>query len=140
MNSFRIEEIYADGYERWGKVKVCSSNVVNLVHFIEYDEYIEKGATTNKRKKDDIINGTMRIDLITKYKIVDDNRSGFVQSIDNSSNITAIGRVKEIEDSDTLICSINNLGEDIIAEFENDVDINVGKTLEINGSLELDIE
>ena len=140
MNSFRIEEIHADGYERWAKVKVCSSNVVNLVHFIEYDEYIENGATTNKRRKDDIINGTMRIDLVTKYKIVDDNKSGFVQSIDNSSNISAIGRVREIEDSDTLICSINNLGEDIIVEFENDIDIKVGETLEINGSLELDIE
>lgn len=140
MNSFRLEEIHGNGYERWAKVTACSSNVENLVHFLEYDEYLENGDTTSKRRKGDIINGTLKIDLVTKYKLVDDIKSGFVQSIDNYSNISAIGKVKEIEDSDILICSINNLGEDIIVEFENDINIKVGENIEINGSLELEIE
>ncbi|AGX44479.1 hypothetical protein [Clostridium saccharobutylicum] len=140
MNSFKLEEIYGDGYERWAKVTECSSNIENLVHFLEYDEYLENGNNTGKRRKGDIINGNIKIDLVTKYKLIDNAKSGFVQSIDNSSNITAIGKVKEIEDSDTLICSINNLGENIMVEFENDIDIKVGETLEISGSLELEIE
>lgn len=140
MNSFRIEEIYGSGYERWAKVTACSLNVENLVHFLEYDEYLENGDITHKRKKGDIINGTIKIDLVTQYKIIDNAKSGFVQSINKSSSITAIGKIKEIEDSDTLICSINKLGEDIIVEFENDIDIKVGENIEIYGSLELDIE
>lgn len=140
MNSFRLEEIHGNGYERWAKVTSWSSNVENLVHFFEYDEYLENGDTTSKRRKGDIIKGTLKIDLVSKYKLVDDINSGFVQSIDNSSNISAIGKIKEIEDSDILICSINNLGEDIIVEFENDINIKAGENIEINGSLELEIE
>ncbi|NOW04327.1 hypothetical protein [Clostridium beijerinckii] len=140
MNSFRIQWIHGNEYERWAKIIECSSNVESLVHFLEYDEYLENGDTTSKRKKGDIIKGTIKIDLVTKYRAVHDSKNEFVQSIDNSSNIIAIVKVKAIIDSDALICSINKLGEDIIVEFENNININVGENIMICGSLELDIE
>lgn len=78
MSSFRIEEIYGDGYERWIKVIACSLNIENLVYFLEYDEYLENGNNISKRRKGDIINGNIKIDLIIKYKLIDNDKSGFV--------------------------------------------------------------
>ncbi|WP_291562601.1 MULTISPECIES: hypothetical protein [unclassified Clostridium] len=51
-----------------------------------------------------------------------------IQFINKSSNITAIATVKEIDDSDILI------------EFDNYVEIEVNIIIEVNGSLELEIE
>lgn len=38
------------------------------------------------------------------------------------------------------MCRIEDLGDDIIVEFEDDVEIEVDTIIEVNGSLELDIE
>ncbi len=51
-----------------------------------------------------------------------------IQSINRSSNITAIATVKEIDDSDILV------------EFDDYVEIEVNIIIEVNGSLELEIE
>ena len=125
MYSFEIEEIYGDGYERWAKVKNYVSEEMSYVHFIEYDEYLENDRTSIKRKKGDILNGNLKIDLVTQYKVVSDDKVGFIQPINKSSNIIAIGIVKEIEDSDIIICSIRGLGDDIVVEFENDIEAKI---------------
>jgi hypothetical protein len=140
MKSYTIEEIYGDGYERWARIKLESSNERVYVHFIEYDEYLENTSIPVKRKKDDILNGNIKIDLVTEFRVVNDGRAGFSQSINNSSDITAIGKVKEIEDSNIIICSITGLGDEIIVEFENEIVTEVNTTIEVNGSLELEIE
>jgi len=140
MKNYYIEEIHGDGYERWAKIKMNSSLEGVYVHFIEYDEYLENTNVPIKRKKDDIINGILKICLVTGFKVIPEDRKGYTQSINNSSNITAIATVKEIDDSDTIVCRIENLGDDIVVEFENDVEIEVDTTIEVNGSLELEIE
>ena len=140
MESYEIEEIYGDGYERWARIKMDSYHRGVYVHFIEYDEYLENTSIPVKRKKGDTLNGNIKIDLVTEYKVINDDRNGFIQSINNSSNIIAIGTVKEIEDSDIIICRINGLCDDTVVEFENDVEIEGGTTIEVNGSLELEIE
>ncbi|ARC83448.1 hypothetical protein U732_2369 [Clostridium argentinense CDC 2741] len=140
MESFEIEEIYGYGYERWARVKIDSSRTVGYVHFIEYDECLENDGASIKRKKGDILKGNIKIDLVTEYKVVDDDKAGFIQLIKNSSSIIAIGLVKEIEDSDVIICSIKDLGHDIVVEFENDIEIDVNTNIEVKGSLELEIE
>lgn len=140
MKSYEIEEIYGDGYERWAKIKMNSSLEGIYVHFIEYDEYLENTNVPIKRKKGDTVNGILKIGLVTKFKVTDENRKGYNQSINNSSNITAIAIVKEIDDSDIIVCRIEGLGEDIVVEFEDDIEIEVNITIEVNGSLELAIE
>ncbi|MGL5152050.1 MAG: hypothetical protein ACRC7N_15950 [Clostridium sp.] len=140
MKSYEIEEIYGDGYERWAKIKIDSSLEGVYVHFIEYDEYLENTNVPIKRKKGDTVNGILKIGLVTKFKVTDENRKGYNQSINNSSNITAIATVKEIDDSDIIVCRIEDLGEGIVVEFEDDVEIEVNTTIEVNGSLELEIE
>ena len=79
-------------------------------------------------------------DLVTEFKIVDEDRKGYNQSIYKSSNITAIATVKKVDDSDIIVCRIEELGDDIIVKFEEDVEIEVNSTIEVNGSLELDFE
>ncbi|MCB5883177.1 hypothetical protein LIR45_12485 [Lachnospiraceae bacterium EP-SM-12S-S03] len=140
MRSYVIEEIYGDGYERWAKIKMDNSLGGVYVHFIEYDEYLENTNIPIKRKKGDIINGILKIDLVTEFKIVDEDRKGYNQSINKSSNITAIATVKKVDDSDIIVCRIEELGDDIIVKFEEDVEIEVNSTIEVNGSLELDFE
>lgn len=140
MEIYEIKGIYGDGYERWAEIKLEYDRESIYVHFIEYDEYLENTDVPIKREKGDILKGTIKIGLVTEYKVLNSNASGFVQSIDNSSNITAIGIVNEVEDNDSLLCSINGLGENIAVEFEDDVAINVGTIIEMNGSLELEIE
>lgn len=140
MKSYEIEEIYGDGYERWAKIKMDSSLEGVYAHFIEYDEYLENTNIPIKRKKGDTINGILKIGLVTEFKVIDEDRKGYNQSINNSSNITAIATVKEIEDSDIVVCRIEELGDDIVVEFEDDVEIEIDTTIEVNGSLELEIE
>lgn len=140
MRRYVIEEIYGDGYERWAKIKMDNSLGGVYVHFIEYDEYLENTNIPIERKKGDIINGILKIDLVTEFKIVDEDRKGYNQSINKSSNITAIATVKKVDDSDIIVCRIEELGDDIIVKFEEDVEIEVNSTIEVNGSLELDFE
>jgi|APHig6443717817_1056837.scaffolds.fasta_scaffold16294_2 hypothetical protein len=140
MKSYEIEEIYGDGYERWAKIKTESTLKGLFVHFIEYDEYLENTNISIKRKKGDTINGILKIGLVTEFKVIDEEKKGYIQSIKNSSNITTIATVKEINDSDTIVCRIEYLDDDIVVEFEDDVEIEVDTTIELNGSLELDIE
>lgn len=140
MNNYEIEEIYGEGYERWAKVKMDSTLEGVYVHFIEYDEYLENTNVPIKRKKNDTVKGILKIGLVKEFKVIDEHRKGYIQSIKNSSNITAIATVKEICDSTTIVCGIEYLGDDIVVEFEDDVDIEVNTKIELNGSLELDIE
>ena len=140
MKSYEIEEIYGDGYERWAKIKIDNYIEEVCVHFIEYDEYIENTNVSLKRKKGDTINGILKICLVTEFKVIDEDKEGFNQYINNSSNITAIATVKEIEDSDIIVCTIKNLDDDIVVEFEDDVEIEVNTLIEVKGSLELEIE
>lgn len=140
MKSYEIEEIYGDGYERWAKIKMNRSLEGVYVHFIEYDEYLENTNVPIKRKKGDTVNGILKIGLVTEFKVIDENRKGYNQCINNSSNITAIATVKERDDSDIIVCRIEDLGDDIVVEFEDDVEIEVDTTIEVNGSLELEIK
>lgn len=39
-----------------------------------------------------------------------------------------------------MVCRIEGLDDAVIVEFEDDVDIQVDTTIEVNGSLELEIE
>ena len=93
MKSFKIKELYGDGYERWSKVEGSVSKELICVHFIEYDEYLENSSDSKKRRKDDIINGKLKIELVTQYKFENSDKYGFVQPINKSSHIIAIGIV-----------------------------------------------
>ena len=140
MQNYKIIKIYGEGYERWVKVKEVNKLIEYYVHFIEYDEYLNESDFSKKRKIGDILKGIIKIDLVSNYTIVSKEKTGFFQLIKNSSNITAIAKVKKIESKDSLICYIETLSEEIVVEFEKDIKVNENVVIEITGSLEIEIE
>ena len=139
MYHFKVKKICCDGYERWIKVENYNVNNEYWLHFIEFDEYIENNEISKKLKVGDIIKGTIKIDLVTNYEIVSTD-SRFIQPIDNSSHVIAIGKIIKIIDNNTLILNVNELSENICVEFEIDININIGENIKISGSLEFEMD
>ena len=67
MKSYEIEEIYGDGYERWARIKLESSNERVYVHFIEYDEYLDIIDSLLKKLQNSSINSYPYIEKRRKY-------------------------------------------------------------------------
>lgn len=60
MKKYEIKELRADGFERVAFVREMGKDIQMCVHFIEYDEYIENGEVSRKRKKGDLLEGKIR--------------------------------------------------------------------------------
>ena len=71
MKRYIINEIYSDGYERIAIIKEIGKDVKINVHFLEYDEYLENNEESQKKKKGDILEGNISIELVTFSKKVD---------------------------------------------------------------------
>lgn len=140
MRNFKINKIFGEGYERWAYVTIDNFQEEICVHFLEYDEYLENTNRSSKREIVNIIQGNLRISLVTEFHYADELINGYWQKHNNSSNITAIGKVKEILGGDSVKCEIEGLGDDILVEFETDIKVEVDSFIKIEGSLELDLE
>ena len=57
MKKYIINEIHSDGYERFATIEEIGQGVKINVHFLEYDEYLENGEESRKKKKGDILEG-----------------------------------------------------------------------------------
>lgn len=137
MNTYRINEIYADGYERFAVVERIGQKTKLNIHFLEYDEYLENGAESEKKKKGDILEGDISIDLVTCHKKVEKALS-YDQKIQKSPHIEAVVEVTQVIDMYSLY-ALSAIAEDnILVEFENAVDYKIGEKVLITGTLELD--
>lgn len=136
MEKYIIGEIYADGYERIAIVKGINYDAKFVVHFLEYDEYLEKDETSLKRKTGDILEGDISINLVNISKRVDKD---FMhrQAIKNSSHIEAIVEVAEIIDGYSIYAFSSVSNDKILIEFEDSVDYRKGDRIFIEGSLEI---
>lgn len=136
MNEYEIKEIYVDGYERIAKLKKMDSGEDLIVHFLEYDEYLDNRKESEKKKIGDIIEGDISIDLVTVNRKID---LGVMhkQVIENSSHIEAVVEVSRIVDnySAYVFSSISN--DEVLVEFESEVDYKEGDRVFIEGSLEI---
>lgn len=52
MKRYIINEIQSDGYERFAIIEEIGQSIKINVHFFEYDEYLENGEQSRKRKKE----------------------------------------------------------------------------------------
>ncbi len=137
---FVINDIKGDGYDRIAYLQEQKSDLKLCAHFIQFDEYVDSLQDMTKNIKGDTIRGELKISLVIKYEKNNDNKKfGFTQPIDGSSHIIANGVVIQIEDECTIRCSINGLSTDIGIEFENDIVINIGDRIQLEGTLELEI-
>ena len=136
MNKYKIKEIYADGYERIAKLNKMDSGENSIVHFLEYDEYLENGKKSGKKKIGDIIEGNISIDLVTVNRKID---MGVMhkQVIDNSSHIEAVVEVSRIIDNYSVYVFSSISTDEVLVEFESEVDYKEGDRVFIEGSLEI---
>ena len=136
MKKYIINEIYSDGYERFAVVEEIEKNVKLYVHFLEYDEYLENGEESRKKKKGDILEGDISIELVTFSQKVEENLTHH-QEIYNSSDIKAIIEVAQIIDEYSIYAFSSILDDNILIEFEMAISYIVGERVLVIGSLEL---
>lgn len=131
-----MKEIYTDGYERIAVLKGMEIGEKIIVHFLEYDEYLENGVKTEKKKAGDVIEGELSIDLVTVNKKTN-KEVMHKQIIKKSSHIEAIVEVFHIVDNFSLYAFSTIANDEILIEFESAIDYKVGDRIFIEGSLEM---
>ena len=136
MGSYVISEIYSDGYERFAMIEDVEKNIKVNVHFLEYDEYLESGEKSQKKKKGDTLDGDISIQLVT-FSRKADKALIHRQKIQKSPHIEAIIEVEQIIDEYSIYALSTISDRDILIEFENAVSYKVGERDLVIGSLEL---
>lgn len=139
MKKYEIKELRADGFERVAFVREMGKDIQMCVHFIEYDEYIENGEVSRKRKKGDLLEGNISIELVTHSRKADEGLS-HCQDIQGSPYIKAIVEVTRVQDVDSFYACSSLSEDDILVEFENGVNYRAGEKVFVMGSLELVLE
>ena len=139
MGNYVIIEIDSDGYERFAMIEDVGKNIKVNVHFLEYDEYLESGEKSQKKKKGDTLDGNISIQLVTFSRKVDEALF-HRQKIQKSPHIEAIIEVAQIMDEYSMSARSTISDHDILIEFENAVSYKVGDRVLVIGSLELSEE
>ena len=139
MKRYIFNEIYSDGYERFALINELGKNEKIMVHFLEYDEYLENGDVSQKKKKGDILVGRLSIELVTFNKKVDEELR-HCQEIKNSPHIEAIIEVVQIVDEYSVYARSSLSDENVLIEFEGSISYKVGERVAVIGSLELNEE
>ena len=136
MKKYIINEIYSDGYERFAMIEEIGKDVKINVHFLEYDEYLENSDESQKKKKGDILEGDISIELVTFSQKVDKDLIHH-QEIQKSPYVEAIIEVAQIIDEYSLYALSSISDDNVLIEFENAVSYKVGERVLVVGSLEL---
>lgn len=123
-------------YERFALIQERGKDVKLSVHFLEYSEYLESMAESGKKKKGDILEGDLLIDLVSSSQKVNKELSHY-QIIPNSSHIEAVVEVVQVIDEYSLYAHSSILEDNILIEFERAVDYKFGERILIIGSLEI---
>lgn len=138
MKKYEIDSICADGYERFAIIEGIEQDVKLNVHFLEYDEYLERGEEPRKKKNGDMLEGDISIGLVTVNKKVEKELFHH-QDIQKSSHIEAIVEVVRIINEYSIYAVSSILNENVLIEFENAVDYKVGDRVFLIGSLEMSV-
>lgn len=136
MRKYVINEISSDGYERFAVIQVSGQDVKLNVHFLEYDEFLENSEESSKKKKGDILEGDLSIELVSSSKKIDEELR-YYQKIQKSSHIEAVVEVAQVIDEYSLYAFSSILEDRILIEFESAIDYQKGDRILIIGSLEM---
>lgn len=131
-----ISELKADGYERYATVKSVEDEISFIVHFLEFDEYLENNTQSQKRSVGDVLEGEMFIGFVVVDKEVDAALM-HRQFIPGSSHIEAIVQVHKIIDDYSVLAYSSLVNEKILVEFEYKVNYQKGDVIYLEGSLEM---
>lgn len=97
------------------------------MHFLEYDEYLENSEESQKRKKGNILEGDISIELVTFNQKVDKDLIHH-QEIQKSSHVEAIIEVAQIIDEYSVYARATISSDNVLIEFENAVSYKVGES------------
>lgn len=130
-----IEKITPDGYERLIYLSLTSGQKKLWCHLIQHDEYLEKGAQSQLLHVNKSITLKVGIDWVNDYSIITEQPrliEELLQPISESSHINAVATIMEREDDYTFICDIQDLGSNVLVEFEEKVSVAIGASLSLN--------
>lgn len=136
MKSYIINAIRSDGYERFATIRELEHATTLVVQFWEYDEYLENGEESRKKKIGDLLEGNLSIELVTKSKKTD-KELFYHQGIINSPYIEAIVEVFQNVDEYSLYAISSIIDDKILVEFESAVDYKVGDRILLDGELRM---
>lgn len=134
---FLILNIWADGYERVAHIRYMDSTIDFFAGFLEYDEYIETGKST-KRKKGDKIEGSLKIELVRDFGSSDEQLS-YYQNIPHSPHIEAVVDVKNVIDRFSVNVFLRDYDTPVTVEFEKQIPEQLPLRMKLCGELRLDI-
>ena len=135
--NLKIINICTFGYDRFVDAEMEDKSKI-IVHFTEYDEYIDDSKNFELRFVGNIIKGKIRIDLVTG-SYIKNSELMFKQPYRHSSHIRATVEVKKIVDEFSLYAKTNICDEEILIEFESKVKYGINDRINVFGSLEFDI-
>ncbi|WHX49677.1 hypothetical protein QNH46_03040 [Paenibacillus woosongensis] len=138
-----IEKIIIDGYERLIYLNVITRQKKLWCHLIQHNEYLEKGGQSQFLHVNQNITLNIGIDLVNDYSVITKQPElikGVLQPISESSHIIAVATVMEKEDDYTLICDIQDLGSNVLVEFEEKISIEIGASLRLKGNLKAELD
>ncbi|KOP64842.1 hypothetical protein AMS62_05960 [Bacillus sp. FJAT-18019] len=138
----RIERILSDGYERLIYLDFYTKQKKIWVHLIQHEEYLEEGEQSKFLSVGQSVSLEIGINLVNNYSVVNISSTVInkpLQPINESPHVIVVATVMEIKDDDTMICSIEDLGSNILVEFEEKVVVGQGETLLIEGILKAEL-
>lgn len=135
--NLKIINICTFGYDRFVYAEMEDKSKI-IVHFTEYNEYIDDGKKSELRFVGNIIKGKLRIDLVTA-SYIKNGELMFEQPHRYSSHIIATVEVKKNVDEFSLYAKTNICDEEILIEFESKVKYGINDRIYVTGSLEFDI-
>ena len=139
MEKYIITQIFVtDGLERFMEIKSINNEKRFNIRMMEYNEYLEWGEKSQKRKEGDTIEGVLLIDALFRKKV--DNTIMVAQNIPKSPNTVAIVEVIRIKDEYTIYAKSTIIEDEILVEFDQKVNCKKGDRILLEGSLELEIE
>lgn len=129
-----IDEIRTEGYERFATIRELEQGVKLNVNFLEYEEYLENGEESGIKKRGDILEGNISIELVT-FSTKADEKLSHHQKIQESPHIEAVVEVAQMTDEYSIYALSSILDDTILIEFESAVEYRVGERILVIGSL-----
>ncbi len=138
MKEYIIDELYSDLWERTAIIFEIISKKRVIVYFIEYDECLESGENSKKRKKGDLLKGRLTIIYLRNSpKVTGELHHQQTKENIPSPYIEATIKVSRVVDKYSVYAFSSITDEEMLIEFEEKVNYKIGDTVFVTGTLKL---
>ena len=131
---YLLQSLQTDGYERLAVMRRMSDQALLQVSFGEWDEYLDNGAPSVKRKPGDTLTGHLSVGLVCDSETVSRPLS-HRQPVPQSPHVEAVVEIFQIMADDAVLAASSLQEEAILIAFESAVHYAVGERILIQGEL-----